>query len=68
MKYEFTAKDLPANLSLLSQNNRVNSVLVNGEKIQICAKIKGVAFMTDYEMLAIMLMIIGLVRISDKRK
>ena len=35
LKYEFTAKDLPANLSLLSQNNRVNSVLVNGKKIQM---------------------------------
>ena len=35
LKYEFTAKYLPEKLSLLSQNNRVKSVLVNGEKVQM---------------------------------
>lgn len=34
LKYEFTVRDLPENLALLSQNNRVESILMNGEKVE----------------------------------
>lgn len=41
LKYEFTIRDLPENFALLSQNNRVERILVNGEQVG--------SFSTDYD-------------------
>ena len=41
MKYEFVARGIPEKLSLLTQNNRVVAILVNGKEIKILT--------TDYD-------------------
>ena len=37
LKYEFTANDLPKQLSILSQNNRVKGLFVNGTSVEMSA-------------------------------
>ena len=41
LKYDFIANVIPAKLSMLTQNNRVDSVLVNGEQVEL--------FPSDYD-------------------